>query len=75
MPQAFDLVFLDPPYNKNLIIPALDYLHLSQSLDNGARIIIEHSQLEPVEPGRPPFERVDQRRYGKTLVSFFNYVV
>jgi tRNA G10 N-methylase Trm11 len=38
MPQAFDLVFLDPPYNKNLIIPALDYLHLSQSLDNGARL-------------------------------------
>lgn len=75
MPQAFDLVFLDPPYNKNLIIPALDHLHLSQSLENGARIIVEHSQLEPVEPGRLPFEVVDQRRYGKTLVSFFNYVV
>ena len=75
MPRAFDLVFLDPPYNKNLIIPALDHLHLSQSLENGARIIVEHSQLEPVEPGRLPFEVVDQRRYGKTLVSFFNYVV
>lgn len=75
MPQAFDLVFLDPPYNKNLIIPALDHLHLSQALDNGARIIVEHSQLEPVEPDRLSFEIVDQRRYGKTLVSFLNYVV
>jgi len=75
MPRAFDLVFLDPPYNKNLIIPALDHLHLSQSLENGARIIVEHSQLEPVEPDRLPLEIVDQRRYGKTLVSFLNYVV
>ena len=75
MPRAFDLVFLDPPYNRNLIIPALDHLHRSQSLDNGARIIIEHSQLERVEPDCPPFEIVDERRYGKTLVSFFNYVV
>ena len=75
MPQAFDLVFLDPPYNKNLIIPALDHLHLSQSLEKGARIIVEHSQKEPVEPDRLPFEIDDQRRYGKTLVSFFNYVV
>ena len=75
MPRAFDLVFLDPPYNKNLIIPALDNLHLSQALENGARIIVEHSQLEPVDPDRLPFEIVDQRRYVKTLVSFFNYVV
>jgi 16S rRNA (guanine966-N2)-methyltransferase len=75
MPQAFNLVFLDPPYNKNLSIPALDHLHLSQSLENGARIIVEHSQLEPVEPDGLPFEMVSQRRYGKTLVSFFNYVV
>jgi 16S rRNA (guanine966-N2)-methyltransferase len=75
MPQAFDLVFLDPPYNKNLIIPALDHLHLSQSLENRARIIVEHSQMEPVEPDRLPFEIDDQRRYGKTLVSFLNYVL
>ena len=75
MPQAFDLVFIDPPYNKNLITPALDHLHISQSLGKGARIIVEHSQLEPVEPGSLPFELVDRRRYGKTLVSFLNYVV
>ena len=75
MPWAFDLVFLDPPYNKNLIIPALDHLHRSQSMEDGARIIVEHSQLEPVEPDALPFEIVDRRRYGKTLVTFLNYVV
>jgi 16S rRNA (guanine966-N2)-methyltransferase len=75
MPRSFDLVFLDPPYNRNLITPALDHLHRSQAMENGARIVVEHSRLEPVEPDRPPYEIADQRRYGKTLVSFLNYVV
>jgi len=75
MPLAFDLVFMDPPYNKNMIAPALGHLRNSQSLESGARIIVEHSLLEPVEPGLLPFEMVDRRKYGKTLVSFLNYVV
>ena len=75
IPLAFDLVFIDPPYNKNLIAPALGHLHTSQSLENGARIIVEHSHLELVEADLLPFEIVDRRRYGKTLVSFLNYVV
>ena len=75
MPQAFDLVFMDPPYNKNLIKPALEHLHTSQSLNSGARVIVEHSQREPVEPNALLFEIVDHRKYGKTLVSFLKYMV
>ena len=72
---VIDLVFMDPPYNKNLIRPALGHLHSSQCLANNARIIVEHSHREPVLPDQLPFEIVDRRKYGKTLVSFFNYVV
>ena len=75
MPRAFDLVFMDPPYNHNLVISTLDHLHASRALENGACIIVEHSQQEAVESDLTPFERVDQRRYGKTLVSFLNYVI
>ena len=73
--SAFNLVFMDPPYNKNMIEPTLFNLHRSQSLENGARIVVEHSCLEPVLKSPLPFEISDQRRYGKTLVSFLNYVV
>lgn len=75
IPQTFDLVFMDPPYNKNLITPVLGHLHISQALENGALIIVEHSRHEPVQPDPLGFEIVDHRRYGKTLVSFFNYVI
>jgi 16S rRNA (guanine966-N2)-methyltransferase len=72
---SFDLVFMDPPYLKNMIAPTLRNLHLSQSLASGARIIVEHSQREPVLAKQLPVEIADQRRYGKTLVTFLDYVV
>ncbi len=72
---AFNLIFMDPPYNKNMIAPTLFHLHTSQSMENGACIVVEHSYLEPVLKSQLPLEISDQRRYGKTLVSFLNYVV
>ena len=74
-PRAFDLVFMDPPYNHNLVTPTLTNLYASRSLEDGARIIVEHDRQEPVEPDPEQFEIVDRRRYGKTLVSFLNYVI
>lgn len=67
---AFDLVFIDPPYNKNMIQPTLTHLGSSQCLANGARLVIEHSPLESIPANQLKFELADQRRYGKTLVSF-----
>ena len=73
--STFNLIFMDPPYNKNMIETTLFNLHRSQSMQNGARIVIEHSFLEMVSKSQLPFEISDQRGYGKTLVSFLNYVV
>ena len=72
---AFDLVFIDPPYNKDMIRPTLSHLARCQCLANGAHLAIEHSPLEPVPANRPEFEMDDQRRYGKTLVSFLIYML
>ena len=69
-PAAFTLVFLDPPYNKDLIQPTLSNLVKSRCLQEGARIVIEHSDREPISSKDQNFEISDQRRYGKTLVSF-----
>jgi len=73
--SAFNLIFMDPPYNKNIIEPTLLNLHSGQSMEKGARIIVEHSYLEPILKRQLPLKISDQRRYGKTLVSFLTYVV
>ncbi len=67
---CFSLVFMDPPYNKGLMRPALKRLQQSGATAPDALVVVEHSIAEPlVDPGRA-YRLEDQRRYGKTLVSF-----
>ncbi len=72
---VFNLVFMDPPYGKHLVAPTLSNLHDSCCLKTKARVIIEHTQIEVVSDGAGPFKLLDQRRYGKTLVSFLRYML
>jgi 16S rRNA (guanine966-N2)-methyltransferase len=69
------LVFMDPPYDEHLIEPTLFNLHDSGCLRANACVTIEHSQSETIPQGELPFHQVDQRSYGKTLVSFLRYVL
>lgn len=79
--DRFTLVFVDPPYGNGMILPALAGLHSAGVLAAGARIVAEHSPQETVDveaaaDGQEPvFVLLDRRRYGKTLVSFFGYMV
>ena len=40
-PQPFDVVFLDPPYRKNLLAPCCELLSRQAWLANGARVYLE----------------------------------
>jgi 16S rRNA (guanine966-N2)-methyltransferase len=64
------VVFVDPPYASDLARRAVAALPAT-SLAPGARVVIEHDRR-----GAPPEQlgsllRTDQRRYGDTMVSFF----
>lgn len=71
----FDLVFMDPPYGKNLILPVLDNLIQKKLLAAGATIVVEHTGPESLSRDLPGLVLTDQRTYGKTLVSFLSPVV
>lgn len=73
--SSIDLVFMDPPYHRNLIGPALFHLDHSHILVPGARIVVEHAAAEPMPERIAGYEVADQRKYGKTLVSFLNYAM
>jgi 16S rRNA (guanine966-N2)-methyltransferase len=73
MNPAFDLVFLDPPYNKDCLKTVLHNLSRNDALEKGACLVIEHSDTEPVPLKIPAFNIADERRYGRTLVSFLRY--
>jgi 16S rRNA (guanine966-N2)-methyltransferase len=72
---AYDIVFMDPPYHMNAVKPVLVNLHQSQCLQTGAWVVLEHSAGKPMTDNPAMFSLWDQRRYGKTLVSFLQYMV
>ena len=72
---VIDLVFMDPPYDNNCVNKTLMNLHPTGALINGAKVIVEHSHLEHISEDLPNFTISDQRKYGKTIVSFLNYMI
>ena len=69
--KAFDLVFMDPPYRKNLIPFLLNDLSDKELLESNAYVVIESSKSErlPSSPGN--LQIIDIRRYGDTKISFY----
>ena len=74
-PQMFDLVLMDPPYDRNMILPSVVNLLRSACLKPNAWIVVEHGSRDAVSQGSVPLSLIDQRRYGKTLVSFLTNVI
>lgn len=64
----FDLVFLDPPYGKKLIAPALASLRAGGWLAPNALLVAETGKGEIIET--EGFEILDQRDYGDTAIAF-----
>jgi 16S rRNA (guanine966-N2)-methyltransferase len=67
--KKFDLVFVDPPYDRNLVNPTLGSLEKSNLLSEEITIVVEHSPREMPE-AKERLEIFDQRRYGQTFISF-----
>jgi len=65
----FELVFLDPPYHRGLIAPALASLREGGWLADGATLVVETAEDEDIPPTEG-FERLDERTYGDTRVLF-----
>ncbi len=65
----FSIAFLDPPYNKGLVEPALSSLRKGQWLTSDAIAMVETAKDEMLDP--EGWELIDTRIYGAAKVSFF----
>ncbi|MDO8644346.1 MAG: 16S rRNA (guanine(966)-N(2))-methyltransferase RsmD [bacterium] len=81
--RDYDLIFVDPPYDKELVMPTLELLAREKILAPSGRIVVEHSPREKITVGagfpRPgvettPLQIIDQRKYGQTIITFLTYV-
>lgn len=73
--RAFDLVFVDPPYDKAFVKRTLHFLDDCGCIAQGARVVIEHSLRETLPQNMARLERTNERQHGKSLVSFYEFVL
>ena len=73
--RPYTLIFLDPPYHKGMLLKALTHLKKCKALASGACLVLEHGHVDELPLTMADFGQLDQRRYGKTLVSFLSYMV
>ena len=69
--EKFSLIFLDPPYQKQLAGKTLLEISEAQLVRQDGLVIVEHSSKERIEARYGSLKMEDQRTYGQTLVSFF----
>jgi len=66
----FDIIFIDPPYLKDLVNPTIKLVYESRLLKADGLIISEHHPKEPIENPPEPLKIKDSRKYGQTMVTF-----
>ena len=70
----YDLVFADPPYGRGAELPWLAALTPPLVSPAGV-IVIEHAARIPLKEAPGRLDRVDQRSYGQTALTFYRPAV
>jgi len=71
--ERFDLIFADPPYDKNFVNRTISSIIETNALNVDGILIIEHSSKEEIDQ---KWARLinKQKQYGNTTVTFFTGV-
>jgi 16S rRNA (guanine966-N2)-methyltransferase len=68
--EYFDLIFIDPPYEKGLIEKTLTKLDSHQIYHRDSLLVIEHHRRELLPPLLNRWNLIRQRQMGDTMMSF-----
>lgn len=66
----FDIIFMDPPYYKNLILPCLEFIKNSALATPETIIVLQHAYNENFINELAGFKLLKQKKYGDTLLTF-----
>ncbi|MFK8138277.1 MAG: 16S rRNA (guanine(966)-N(2))-methyltransferase RsmD [Bdellovibrionales bacterium] len=69
--DAYDIIFIDPPFTKKLAHASMQAISKSQVMDSSTLVMIESSSKERIDEVYPPVIRYKQKEYGDKIVSYF----
>jgi 16S rRNA (guanine966-N2)-methyltransferase len=68
--STFDFVFIDPPYQKDLIEETINRIDKAGAVNENSLIVVQHSKREPVKLPDERYGVEDQRIYGDSMLTF-----
>jgi len=68
--ESFDVILMDPPYEKGLIQKTLMKLRSHPIYKKDSILVIEHNKREPLPVTLAGWNLIRQRQIGDTLISF-----
>lgn len=68
--DEFDIIFLDPPYNKGFIAPVMESIKKQSLLSDNGIIVLESDSTDALSEFSG-FLLLKQRKYGRTLVTVY----
>jgi 16S rRNA (guanine(966)-N(2))-methyltransferase RsmD len=73
--KPFDIVFIDPPYLKDLLEPILNIIPDCEMFDKKTLFIIERQKRDELGLDKKPLlKQLDERKFGSTIITFFKIV-
>jgi 16S rRNA (guanine966-N2)-methyltransferase len=71
--KAYNLIFLDPPFNKNYTQRTITSLRVNGWIDKKAILVIETHRNEKYDLGNE-FKNLLSRNYGPAILQIFQYI-
>lgn len=68
--EKFDIIFLDPPYNKGFIEPVLEGIVKNKLLSDSGIAVLESDNTD-YHKEVPGITLIKQRRYGRTYITVY----
>lgn len=73
--EKFDIIFIDPPYVKDMIHPAVIIIEKNKMLSSNGIIVTKIDSKEELYEGTDKIKLYDHRKYGNTTICFYKYEV
>ena len=69
--SKFDIIFMDPPYYKNMFIEAIEKIYNSNLLNEDGIIVVEHDTNDLFPDKICKLEKTRDKKYGNTTLTFY----
>ena len=69
--QQFDVIFMDPPYYKNMFSDALSAVDNNNLLKEDGIIVVEHDTVDKFPDNMGRLYKSREKKYGNTTITFY----